>query len=136
MLTNNLPKSNDTEQTWSWIKIYIENHVPLHTDGELKCYFHNYYPCSFVSWEVDTSGYPTRTKIVLKTPTNIDFRRSNIPLTITTEGGIGNDEGFTIDPVIQRYKIYCWFYTFQTPTVSPRTNTDDVANVDFTNTQG
>jgi hypothetical protein len=41
-------------------------------------------------------------------PTNIDFRKSAIPFTITTEGGIstltGNlgkaDEGFIIDKVV------------------------------------
>jgi len=100
MLTNNMPKTNNTEQTWSWIKIYIENHVDLNTDGDIKCYFHNYYPCSFISWTVDTTSGTTRTKIIIKTPSNIDFRRSNIPLTITTEGALGNDEGFVIDPVI------------------------------------
>jgi hypothetical protein len=74
MLTNNLPKTNDTEETWSWIKIYIEEHIPLNTQGHLKCYFHDYYPCSFVTWTaLDGIGPPTRTIIILKTPTNIDF---------------------------------------------------------------
>ena len=128
MLTNNLPKTNDTEETWTWMKIFIEQHVPLNTDGQIKCYFHNYYPCKFLTWTVDTGSLPTRTTIIVKTPTNIDFRLSAIPFTITTEGGptqvmndgvAHQDEGFTIDPVVQRYKIYVWFYTFEKPALTP-----------------
>jgi hypothetical protein len=58
MLTNNLPKTNDTEETWSWIKIYIEEMVPINDDGQMKCYFHNYYPCSYITWTTNDPGAP------------------------------------------------------------------------------
>jgi hypothetical protein len=92
------------------VKIFIEEHVPTPPNGEIKCYFHNFYPCSYLSWtEVIPGGTePSRTIIILSMPTNIDFRKSAIPFTITTEGGISTltanlgkvDEGFIIDKVV------------------------------------
>ena len=57
MLTNNLPKTNTSTETWSWMKIYIEEHVDINPNGKIKCYFHDYYPCTFLKWQKIEATY-------------------------------------------------------------------------------
>jgi hypothetical protein len=55
------------------MKIHIIPNIPKPTDGEFKCYWHKIYPCHFIEWTDDLSTIPTKSIVIVKTPTNIDF---------------------------------------------------------------
>jgi len=71
--------------------------------GKVKCYFKATMQAAECVYD---NSDPTKTKVTIISPPYDDFQFSEIPIIITTEGGIDEDHlGLTISPVVERYKF-------------------------------
>jgi hypothetical protein len=62
--------------------------------------------------------HPDRTVIILHTPRDYNFKESEIPITITTEGADpGFNEGITIPPLVMRWIFHVHMFNDDSATL-------------------
>jgi hypothetical protein len=102
-LQNNLPQTNVL--TYGKIVMDIKPNIPapiVSLNGVPKCYFYQNIPAANCTF--DSASDPLKTTVTIFTPVNFNFRESEVPLTITTEGYQQPfNQGITIDTLVKRY---------------------------------
>lgn len=119
-LQNNLPQTNVL--TYGKIVMDIKPNIPapiVSLNGVPKCYFYQNIPAANCTF--DSASDPLKTTVTIFTPVNFNFRESEVPLTITTEGYQQPfNQGITIDTLVKRYFFEIQFYTHLRPPPIPQ----------------